>query len=347
MDSDFGCPGSLACFQPNSRLMCLPSKTMNKRPCHLTFTALTALMLTAVLTSCVDASEAMVTEDQPVTQKLERPVPPGFALIPAGEFMMGDALDGIKNAPQHKVNVSAFYMQTNLVTNAQWDEVRDWALKHGYNDLKRAEGKTAEHPIVGISWYAAVKWCNARSERDGLEPCYCTDIDLTQVYRSGDNELSNAMVRWNANGYRLPTEAEWEKAARGGLIGKRFPWGDIISHDQANFCNIRQAVYQTGSAGYHPTYNRGTSPVGSFAANAYGLHDMAGNVNEWCWDRLALYPEVLETDPRGPDLGTGRVRRGGCWADSESGCRVARRLGQGTGFFIQVDGFRVALKLFP
>ncbi|MEI6674692.1 MAG: SUMF1/EgtB/PvdO family nonheme iron enzyme [Verrucomicrobiota bacterium] len=300
----------------------------------LRFLSLASLYALALVAVHAESAVAEAHEAPPT------PVPPGFALVPAGEFMMGDALDGIRNAPQHRVNVSAFSMQKYLVTNAQWDEVLDSALKHGYNDLKKAGGKAAQHPVVGISWYAAVKWCNARSERDGLVPCYYTDIDLKQVYRTGENELSNAMVRWDANGYRLPTEAEWEKAGRGGLIGKRLPWGDIISHNQANFCNLRQEGYQTGSAGYHPAYKRGTSPVGSFAANAYGLYDMAGNVNEWCWDRLGLYPEVLETDPRGLDSGMGRVRRGGCWADSESGYRVARRLGQGAGFFIQVDGLR-------
>jgi formylglycine-generating enzyme required for sulfatase activity len=137
------------------------------------------------------------------------------------------------------------------------------------------------------------------------------------------------MVKWNANGYRLPTEAEWEKAARGGLIAKRFPWGDIISHAQANFNNKRDVFSKCYLVGSHPTYKTGappyTSPVGSFAANGYGLYDMAGNVMEWCWDWYAPYSQDLQTDPRGRDNGYNRVFRGGSWNGCASNCSVSGR----------------------
>ncbi|MCX6876154.1 MAG: SUMF1/EgtB/PvdO family nonheme iron enzyme [Verrucomicrobia bacterium] len=255
-----------------------------------------------------------------------------FAVIPAGNFSMGDPLDGMTDASPHTVSVSAFYMQKKGVTKADWDAVRTWGLVHGYTDLAAGAGKAADHPVQTISWYDVVKWCNARSEQDGLTPCYYTDAAQTLVFKTGTNSIGNTMVKWAANGYRLPTEAEREKAARGGLAGLRFPWGNIISHTEANFYNVGGETYQTGSTGYHPSYAVGgypyTSPVGSFAANAYGLHDMAGNVWEWCWDwyDAAYYgtPASL-TDPAGGPSGSDRVGRGGAWYDDAYGCRAARR----------------------
>ena len=248
------------------------------------------------------------------------PDPMDFALIPAGAFIMGDTLDGAAINPPHKVNVSAFAMQTKEVSKAQWAEVRAWGLRHGYPDLAAGEGKAADHPVQMVTWHDVVKWCNAVAEKSGLKPCYYTDEALTAVYRAGLADLDNSMVNWNANGYRLPTEAEWEKAARGGLAGKRFPDGDGISHSLANFNNARSESYQTGTIGYHPVYGTGskpyTSPVGSFAANGYGLYDMAGNVSEWCWDRWcgrSYYAAAPDRNPRGPVSGPCRVMRGGSW----------------------------------
>lgn len=236
--------------------------------------------------------------------------PANFALIPAGTFMMGNAMDPSESVQDegellsHPVNVGAFYMEKKLVTKAQWDAVYAWALAHGYDFDNPGSGKAPNHPVQNVNWYDCAKWCNARSEKEGMEPCYKLN---GIVYRTGQSIMD---FDPNAGGYRMPTEAEWEKAARGGAEGKRFPWGDIISHSWANYNAVTYMYpYDLGPDGYHPWFTDGgepyTSPVGSFPGNGYGLQDMAGNVWEWC-------------DPY--------VMRGGSWADYASNCRVSRPL---------------------
>ena len=279
--------------------------------------------------------------------------PDGFALIPAGAFQMGDASnprvgDG-DELPVHAVQVSAFYMATHEVTKALWDEVRTWGLDHGYTDLPLGGGKAADHPVHTISWHAMVKWCNARSQKEDLTPCYSVG---GTTYKIGDHA---PVCNWNANGHRLPTEAEWEKAARGGLGEKNFPWGDAITHAEANYRSGGSYSYDLNTEpGYHPTYEVGnspyTSPVGSFAANGYGLHDMAGNVWEGCWDwyAAAYYASSPGTDPRGPAAGSNRVFRGGSWNGFAYVCRAAVRYNSGNPQNAYADvGFRTVRAVSP
>ena len=242
--------------------------------------------------------------------------PAGMALIPAGDFQMGDSFaEGeYYELPVHTVYVSAFYMDKYEVTKALWDTVAAWSITNGYSYDFPGSGKAPNHPVQSIDWYDMVKWCNARSEMEHRAPSYYTDSSLTNVYRTGQVA---PFVNWNA-GYRLPTEAEWEKAARGGATGHRFPWADndTISHAQANYYSSTNYAYDLGpTAGYNPAFVDGvlpyTSPVGSFAPNGYGLYDMAGNVWEWCWDYAGSYPSMPQSDPHGPDAGSTRVGRGG------------------------------------
>ncbi len=264
--------------------------------------------------------------DVPLTGS--RSVPTGYSLVPSGAFLMGRITgDTDTNAPPVTVTVSAFTMQQTEVTKAQWDDVRSWATANGYTDLAVGAGKAASHPVQTVSWFDAIKWCNARSEKDGLTPCYTVS---GVVMKTG---TAVPDVNWTANGYRLPTEAEWEKAARGGAIGRRFPWAtDSISHSNANFNNIGAEAYRSGATGYIPTYAVNpvpyTSPVGSFAANGFGLRDMSGNVFEWCWDwYLDTYYTTSNgtTDPRGPSSGTDHVLRGGSWNNPASDLRASYR----------------------
>ena len=276
-------------------------------------------------------------------------VPAGFVPVPAGSFQMGDQSSPLVGfgyeLPVHTVQVSAFYLAKTEVTKAAWDAVWTWALTNGYPDLPAGGGKTAAHPVQAISWHAAVKWCNARSEKEGLTPCYTV---AGATYKTGN---STPVCNWAANGYRLPTEAEWEKAARGGAVGLNFPWGNAISHNSANFNNVGVESYQTGTKGYHPTYGTGsppfTSPVGSFAANGFGLYDMIGNVWEWCWDWDESYSASFGTDPHGAASGFSRVYRGGAWASSATYSRCAVRLSVTPGSSGDTVGFRLARIVVP
>lgn len=279
--------------------------------------------------------------------------PAGMALIPAGAFTMGDTFDegDSDERPAHIVSTSAFYMDRYEVTKVLWDEVFQWATDHGYHfDFSNSgQGKAVSHPIHSLTWYDALHWCNARSQKENLVPAYYTDADLTAVYKTVALVI---YVNWSASGYRLPTEAEWEKAARGGKSGQRFPWGNTISHDQANYYSERPGnppyyPYDVNpTQGYHPAFAMGenpyTSPVGYFAPNGYGLYDVAGNVWEWCWDWYLgnYYSSSPASDPRGPASGSVHVVRGGGWGYSANACRMAIRGNMGPTVRYYEVGFR-------
>jgi formylglycine-generating enzyme required for sulfatase activity len=248
-----------------------------------------------------------------------------MVLIPAGSFVMGATTNaGHENIPeaepQHTVYISAIYMDKYEVSGELWREVATWANTNGYNFY--IDSLSTNQPITQVAWFQAIGWCNARSVRDGFTPCYTNTDGTLFTYDQNEDFSFNGGCNWDADGYRLPTEAEWEKAARGGVAGRRFPWADAntIQHARANYyaqpfsTNTYYVPYDTSSSpNEHPSY-LDTSPVGSFMPNGYGLYDMAGNAREWCWDIYTAdyYENSPGMDPRGP---TGdpscRVRRGG------------------------------------
>jgi formylglycine-generating enzyme required for sulfatase activity len=282
------------------------------------------------------------------------PIPGDMLQIPAGNFQMGDSFTegGAEERPVHTVPVSAFYMDMFEVTKSKWTTIYTWATNHGYKFENAGQGKANNHPVHTVNWYDTVKWCNARSEMEGLTPCYYVSSALLNVYKSNNLDVANDMVKWTADGYRLPTEAEWEKAARGGFSGKRFPWGDtnVITHAKANYRASTSYTYDKSTTlGYHPDYDDNptpyTSPVGSFPSYGYGLYDMAGNVWEWCWDWYSSvwYTNVLATqsDPRGPATTPSyRVLRGVSWDYNAYGARCATRGCNDPSGETYSDGFR-------
>ncbi len=271
--------------------------------------------------------------------------PDGFVFIPGGTFMMGDHFNegDADELPVHNVKVSDFYMCATKVTQKEWFDVI------GTNPAS-GNGVGDDYPIYHLNWYQLLVYCNLRSIAEGLTPCYTilgsTDpADWGLVPTSYFNIYWDAVIcDWNANGYRLPTEAEWEYAARGGLEGQRFPNGSTISHSgngdsQANYYSKWEwgvAVYSYDvslNEFYHPDYYRSTSPVKTFPPNGYGLYDMSGNIFDWCWDPYDYndyYYSVCNdqgtvVDPKGPTTGSYHIGRGGWWDYYANSCRIANR----------------------
>ena len=176
----------------------------------------------------------------------------------------------------HEVRLSAYLIDMFEVRMSYWEEVYEWATQNGYaftnpglNTDPSGVPQSGDHPVHSTSWYDCVKWANARSEKDGFEPCYYADENRTTVYRSGEINLTNFHVDWTASGYRLPTEAEWEVAARGGLVANKYSWGNSPFPSKANYVDTRIGK---------------SAAVGTFDANGYGIHDIGGNLYEWTWD---------------------------------------------------------------
>lgn len=268
-----------------------------------------------------------------------------MVLVKGGAFDMGDVMgdNEYDDETVHRVTLDDFYIGRYAVTFEEYDAFcmatgREKPGDAGWGRERRSAWHIAKDvewmpfrgisPVTDVSWYDAVEYCNWLSEKNGL----------SKVYTISGEEIT---ADWNANGYRLPTEAEWEYAARGGGKKVRFGNGKNIADPmEINFDGSKDYKKPYSRVG---EYRQKTVPVGSLKSpNALGLHDMSGNVYEWCWDWYGSYPSAPAVNPTGPASGSNRVIRGGSWYSNLQRVRVANRFSVTPGIRDDDLGFRLA-----
>ena len=249
-----------------------------------------------------------------------------FVLIPAGTFQMGSNEGYDANKPVHEVTITKpFYMGKYEVTQAEYEKYCSYT---GSNSPSSSYGDGDNYPAYYVSWYDALVYCNKRSMEENLTPCYSIDGSTDPEHWGAVPTAYNDPLRdtwdavecnWNANGYRLPTEAEWEYAARAG----------DNTVDSLTYSGTSDVNKLGDYAWYCDNSNSTTHEVGTKKPNAYGLYDMSGNVWEWCWNRWASdsYDEETEgvSDPTGSSAGSDRVFRGCSWYNISDFCAVSFR----------------------
>ncbi len=212
-----------------------------------------------------------------------------MVLAEGGTFRMGsnDRLETEK--PEHMVRITSFYINKYAVTQKEWIAIMG-------SNPSELDGEFL--PIDNISWYDAVVFCNKRSVAEGFTPCYIIN---------GEEVTCN----WEVNGYRLPTEAEWEFAMRGGNHSQGYEFSG--SND------INEVAWYADNSGWT------AHPIGLKKENELGLFDMSGNIYEWCWDIYGPYTGEDKKNPKGPEEGPNRVFRGGSWSSKKDYCTVSNR----------------------
>ncbi|MCB9277252.1 MAG: SUMF1/EgtB/PvdO family nonheme iron enzyme [Lewinellaceae bacterium] len=267
-----------------------------------------------------------------------------MVFIEGGSFEMGDLFgDGPGDEkPIHRVKVSDFYLGACTITFEEYDAFCQATKRDKPDDSGWGRGY---RPMINVSWFDAVEYCNWRSKQEGLEPCFQWTKEVVEEKSffgliKGRKEIEKIYCDFSLNGYRLPTEAEWEYAARQQGQKVRFGNGkDIADPAEINYDGSKECKVSYSQVG---AYRGKTTQVGSFAPNSLGLYDMSGNVWEWCWDWYGDYPSSAQTNPLGPDSGSDRVLRGGSWDDGPAGARCAYRYGNVPDHRNRVNGFRLA-----
>ena len=230
-----------------------------------------------------------------------------MVFVQGGTFQMGSTNGGSDEKPVHTVTIDDFYIGKYEVTQKEWKEIMG-------NNPSNFKGDNL--PVEQVSWYDVVDFCNIKSEAEGLTRCY-----------SGSGE--NITCNFNANGYRLPTEAEWEYSARGGNKSKGY-------NKYSGSNNIDNVAW------YKDNSSSQTHPVGQKKPNELGIYDISGNVWEWCWDWFDsnYYSKSSTRNPTGTSCGTSRVLRGGGRRNKAGNCRVAKRGDDDPAYSCNHYGFR-------
>ena len=247
-------------------------------------------------------------------------IPENFVLVAGGTFN-----NGISD-----VTISSFYMDKYELTQAGYLEVM------GVNPSSFSS--VTNGPVEQVSWFNAIEYCNRRSMEESITPCYSYGTYGTNpgAWPSGWNSNytnhTNVSCNWTANGYRLPTEMEWQFAARGGNLTHNYFYSGSNSLNAVGW--------------YYSNSSYTTHSVGTKTANELGIFDMSGNVYEWVWDIYGAYPSGSQTNPTGAVSGFNRVLRGGGWYNGSGNCAVSYRYNSEATFSDNISGFRVC-RLFP